>query len=624
MKTFVSASGYINVVLVLNMKRFIHENDQSKFESIRGTQKFGKTLRQDWLRSCKQGGVFLSADEERQKISPEDEMSTEEIGFATGIFRSPYLEEHTYPTYIVNKERFPFDEHLRENYQFANLFWRAWKHWDIYIRPTSTGVFVIRLLYKFPKPLSTEAIASHVIELQESLDVRSAKNWLNKLPDIYPNQPDVLAQKEKSVRDFLTWLGAGEGQNGAIKYIPVQWKIAMEVANKFIREVNYEIPLDANDFVRLNTPTPSLSNPLHDSFVIYHIDELTASRCMVPRFTSNKSEEPKGHSSNTQVAVLIKDIQNSVEIQQHLANLIEGSVLLRREKSSTAPQGTAQKRIFPALEPEYIKNIFKNEQSSWSNELCLLSARSAIFYPARNLRNDELLISTLPSATSRVQYIRYWGALERMLEFTLEIRVLAQLVERASYKLLGSFATNMQDARNELLKGDIKLDSEKFIDLVSSATDLRRLAALCQGLGNPSFWSRAEYAITKANFIFEKMGMPQLLEQIDRNIDSVNSAVDHLDELYLADLAEDNNNISFVLTLGLAAFSLLLTMLIIPSFWADLIPSKETVPLFILKPIEYIGDLLAILSLAAALGIGTVVGKHAKRIRAILYKFLWK
>jgi hypothetical protein len=94
--------------------------------------------------------------------------------------------------------------------------------------------------------------------------------------------------------------------------------------------------------------------------------------------------------------------------------------------------------------------------------------------------------------------------------------------------------------------------------------------------------------------------------------------------LYLADLAEDSNNISFVLTLGLAAFSLLLTILILPSFWADLIASKEDVSGIVLKPIKHIGNFLVVFSLAGAIGMSVIVVKHTKRIKEILYKFLWK
>lgn len=627
MSGVVSASGYTNVILVLNMKRYIAVDDQERFETIRGTQDFASVLHTVWPEKCAFGNVFIDSSLERGKMDGESEMTTEEIGFATGVFRSPYLEEHAFPTYKVNKERFPFAPYLMENLQFTEIFWRVWEKWDIYVRPTSTGMFVIRLLHKYSKPVSTAIIASRVVELQSSLDIRSARNKLASLKEANNEDPETLRKKKATVYELLRWVGAGENGTDSIKYMPVQWKIAAEVASKFIQEVGYEIPVKGKSSIQLRTPPPRLSTPLHDSYVVHHLDELITSRKIVPRFNARDTEgklikqSPSGHSADTQVTVLASDIQESPEIQQQLVNLIEGSILLRSSKNN--PNNQKARRIFPTLERAYMENILANDLASWTNELCLLSTRAAIFYPARNLRTDELLNSTLPSATSRVMYIRYWGAIERMIEFVLEIRVLAQLVERSSFKLLGNFATTMQDARKELLKGDIKLDSEKFIYLVTEATNIRRLAALCQGLGNPQTWSRAEYATSKAKHLFEKMGLPQLLEQIDRNIDSVNSAVDHMDELYLADLAEDSNNFSFFLSVGLAAFSLLLTVLIIPSFWADIKQSTQ-IPDHFLKFVEVIGNILAASSIVAAVAIGVIAAKQTRRIRATLLKFIRK
>lgn len=629
MSGVVSASGYTNVILVLNMKRFIAVDDQDRFETIRGTQDFASVLRTIWPEKCAFGNVFQDTSIGREDHNGEHEMTTEEIGFATGVFRSPYLEEHTFPTYKVNKELFPFGQYLRENLQFTEIFWKVWEKWDIYIRPTSTGMFVIRLLHKYPKPVSTSVIASRVVELQSSLDIKSARNKLATLHETFADDPETLKNKEATVLELLRWLGANGNDADSIKYMPVQWKIAMEVAGKMIQEVGYRIPVGDEQAIQLRIPPPRLSNPLHDSFVVHHIDELITSRKIVPRFNTRNpagapnKKSPSGHSADTQVTILANDIRESTQIQQQLVNLIEGSILLRTDNER--PENSRKRRIFPTLEKDYMQKILGEDMASWTNELCLLSDRAAIFYPARNLRTDELLISTLPSTTSRVMYIRYWGAIERMIEFVLEIRVLAQWIERASYKLLGNFATTMQEARQQLLRGDIKLDREKSIRLVTDATHVRRLAALCQGLGNPQTWSRAEYATSKARHLFEKMGLPQLLVQIDRNIDSVNSAVDHLDELVLADLAEDSNDISFVLTLGLAAFSLLLTILIIPSFWADL-PHGHflSIPNSVSNFVDAIGNVLSILSIITAIAISLVVAKQANRIRGILKKFLWK
>jgi len=107
-------------------------------------------------------------------------------------------------------------------------------------------------------------------------------------------------------------------------------------------------------------------------------------------------------------------------------------------------------------------------------------------------------------------------------------------------------------------------------ELVTRAAHLRRLAALAQGISHPQLWSRAEYAIRKAEYLLKELGVDVTLENIERNIDSINSVVDHVDELYIADLSEKSNDKATLLSIGLAAASLTLTLLILPSFWTDL------------------------------------------------------
>jgi hypothetical protein len=48
MKANVPARGYTNVILALNMKRFVQEQDQARFERIRGRGEFAKSLRETW------------------------------------------------------------------------------------------------------------------------------------------------------------------------------------------------------------------------------------------------------------------------------------------------------------------------------------------------------------------------------------------------------------------------------------------------------------------------------------------------------------------------------------------------------------------------------------------------
>ena len=54
----------------------------------------------------------------------------------------------------------------------------------------------------------------------------------------------------------------------------------MEAAALFVKATG-EIPIPNSEPIHLSKPTPRLSIPLHDSYVIYHIDDLFADETIV-------------------------------------------------------------------------------------------------------------------------------------------------------------------------------------------------------------------------------------------------------------------------------------------------------------------------------------------------------
>lgn len=510
-----------------------------------------------------EGGLF------EQKIRDvHDEMSPEEVGFATGIFRSPMLEEFTFPTYALNKKKHKFPKHLTGNYQFKNLFLEAWKDWEIYVRPSYTGLFVIRLTRIYQKATPLMDVTQDVIRLQESLDVQSARQRLEKIRIEYADKPAERAEKETSVLKFLEWLGADEKSPEKLLYAPVQWKLAMEVCKLFVEAIGYSIPVQDAP-IKLIQPEPELSNPLHDSYVLYHHAEIWANRLFV--LGDKDDAAPQKLAPDDMRPVHPQNIRTSMDLQQQLASLIEGALLKKPKGNSREAEEVTDGRskYTPRFEPGLAKRVIELDAATWEDEFCLLTPRAALVVPSRHSRNHELLIATLPSSTSRFNYIRYWGAMERMIEFVVEIHVLARLLERRSFSILEQLAEIMDEIRGHLFSGDIRIH-EKLPELVKDATHLRRLTALCQALGDPHFWSRAEYATGKADLLMRQLGLPQMLNQIERNISSINSVVDHVDEWYMADLTEQSNDMATLLSVGLAAASFILTILILPSFWADL------------------------------------------------------
>lgn len=634
MKATVTAKGYTNVVLVLNMKRFIAEKDRERFERLRGTKEFADILRDIWPSQALTGGRFETIAQDKLHRDIADEMSTEEIGFATGIFRSPMLEDFTFPSYALSKEGYEFPDYLVGNYQFKNLFLTAWKGWRIFIRPSFTGLFIIRLTRSYEKATPLMDITHDVIKLQESLDVQSARRRLAELPGMYVDQPDELEKNRNSVLKFLEWLGADESSPTRLLYAPVQWKLAMEICKIFVGAVGFTIPTKKEP-IELIHPEPKLSNPLHDSYVIYHLDEVWANRRFVPKERNipldaeeAETNAPSKLDPDDMQPVRPQNIRNSLDLQQQFASLIEGALLKKaKENEASNEEGrvaeTAEdhrSKYTPRFEPDLARKIIETDVATWQDEICLLTPRATLLIPSYRSRHHELLIATLPGSTSRFNYVRYWGAIERMIEFIIEIHVLARLLERRSFTLLEEMADTMNEVRGWLFSGDIRLH-ERLPNLITDAAHLRRLTAFCQGLSDPHFWSRAEYATGKAGLLMEQLGLPRMLDQIERNIISINSVVDHVDEWYMADLAEQSNDMATLLSLGLAAASFILTLLILPSFWADL-SQIEFLPLNLKVWVNYTGSFFAILLIATGGAFSILALRYVPQIAKIMKRSL--
>jgi len=633
MKARISAKGYTNVILVINMKRFIAAEDQKRFENIRGTPQFAEVLRNGWWNARKHTSPFVRVSD-KERSNPEDSMSTEQVGFATGVFRSLFLEEHVVPTYELKKDMIKFPSDLEDNFQFRALFMRAWKAWKIYIRPTVTGMLVIRLTREYTDPRELIKIAEDVLHLHESLDVQSARAWITRKRVELKDNPDELKRVDRSIKAFLKWLGSKPSDKGELLYNPVQWKIAMEVASLFVKATG-EIPIPNAQPVHLEKPEPRISNPLHDSYVIFHIDELYADETVVIK--SDRQDEavakPKTAKDgekkvSRQIPVLPEDLNRSPLIKRAVLNLLEGAILEHNTNPNNNAGVKANMLYFPSLRWQNIERILDNNLASWMEEICLLTSRAALIIPSRKYKKDNLLVSTTPGATLKVKYARYWGAIERMIEFSIEIRTLAQLVERATYKSLEEIANTVHTARETLQAGDIELDN-RLPQHVKSASNLRRLAALSQGMSDPLVWSRSEYSILKAKYLLDQLGVPTLLTHIDRNISSLNSLVDHVDELYALDLAEKNNDMSAVMTIGLTAVTFILTLIMLPSFWTDTQQIKTSNSILselfspsLLTLFGYAGTFLGLALIVFSLALGYLSLKHLGQIWKIIKRSL--
>jgi hypothetical protein len=612
----IKAIGYVQVVLVLNMKRFIRGSDQDLFERMRGKKRFTTELRTRWYERISTGRIFTPLGTEPGESASAVAVSAEKVGFLTGIFRDQWFEEHYTPSYLLNKSAITFSPHLRDNFQFKKLFLEVWKNWEVMIRPTPSGMLVLTLRREYKKAKPLLAIASDVIDLQMSFDCPSALAWQRTLEA----DPVGQADKLQSVNELLAWLGAKQmdtiNEGNQLGYAPVQWQLAMLVGRYFIQELmgeqnDYYFTVDeTGEPIHLQIPDPSTSTPLHDSYVVYHIDELLAFPELIederpsaaqPSPKADLASAPR-HQPRSHVLVRPAEIRRSPAIQHELSSLVEGA-LLRKPRDRTSPGERAIR--FPRHKPDYMTDILQNDIASWEDELCLLTPRAAIIVPSWEARRDELLVSTLPAITSRISYGAYWLALERLIEFLLEVRVLTQVVEATSERVLEKLTDALHRYRLEVVNHNLKMETGRLAPLVNDAGNLSRLVGLCQRLSNPHAWTRAEYALGKANYLLEQVGVPILLEHSQRNVNNITDLINHMDELNLAVLSEQGNQQTNVITLGLSGLSLAIILYSLPSFWADTDALDQNVLtsdiVGMLPLLNYFGNVLAIVIIAIAL-----------------------
>lgn len=624
----IRASGYTSVIMVMDLSPFLQPADRQTFETVRSYRAYADVLRGDWARrlSADKRSAFIPLDEDIHGAGRSAAMSTDEVGFVTGVFRSNMLDLYSAPIYCVDKTKIEIPDSVRENLQYKNFFAPAWRDWNIYVRPTMTGMLIFHLRRDYPKPRDLLRIATDVRELQTPFDIPSALKVINDLrvklatPDLGPQQRADSEKKLADTNAFLRWLGVQDAQNPELDYIPVQWHMAIEIGKQFVKDVGGEIRLADGRVMRFSTDHPDLSSSLYDSYTVYHMDELVADTEMIAPLgggggsVDEIAEEDETETQEIQlqqqkhrhlIRVEPSDIKRSIRIKWCLVGLVEGAILSRSIMGSDKKRKDTRYR-FPRHNLAVVSRIFEQDIATWSDELCLLTGRVAIIMPSRRASKERLFVSKLDAKTTTayVEYPRYWEALERLIEFVAEIGLLAQLVENTSADILQQFVRELDRARKNILAGELngplQDNQRRLTDLTNQSANLSRMVGVCQGLSNPNFWSYAEYAVEKANHLMQQMQINLLVQHAERNVSNLTNLVDHVDEIYLAQLSERSNEQNSRQSIILAGLSLTIILFTMPSFWADILQldAADSVVEFVrrtdfLSTLAMVGSILA-------------------------------
>ncbi len=188
MREAIRAVGTVSIFSVLDMKQFIAQENGRIFDDLRGDPCFIKTLRDTWLKSVQEKQGFIPGlDRQKPLPSPNEDIrpelvqqeyfahpiswdkkgdpTREQIASSTGIFRKDMVEE--YPWYRVDtglNEEHPCIKKLQQGFP---LLWRILESdWNIDIRPTPRGLFVVRLSRCYNNKTALIDIARHVHVIQ--------------------------------------------------------------------------------------------------------------------------------------------------------------------------------------------------------------------------------------------------------------------------------------------------------------------------------------------------------------------------------------------------------------------------------------------------------------------------
>lgn len=626
--------GTSTIVLIVNMRQLVlpeqaSKNDQYSYslDLIRCKEEFAKVLRKDWPAQLAASEVFHKHDYQEEQLT-----APERIGFATGLFRQSFLDTYGTPMYRVNWQNLlreigqqqDVDKHsfagFDQSHDFQTLAAPRFQEWQAFVRPTTTGMIVIKFVRRYTslkagdKPASVLKVVKNIVDMQACFDLER----LTVSPN--PNDQALLHLLEHNQKEFF------------LRLAPLQWQLASMICRQFIKEVTaatqnaviVEVirhrirPVnqtekngkrdeskdktdDSENDEKVNVPLNFILNqriypPIHDSFVIHHIDGL--------REKAKLNEIDPTH----------EEIKRNDELVRALYMLAEGSILVPREENI--------EDLPLKHNVEHAQKLVHDSQTTMDDELCLLTSRTAIIWPSDKVPKDyELYIGQMPLSDS-LTYRDYWRAVERMIEFIVEIRVLVQIADRVSTDIVRDFVQELNRTREGMKRSNIILNIDHLHALAANSANLSRLVGVCQSLATPHRWSRAEFAMIKANYLIQQMQIHDLLENTKFNLTTLTNLVNHYDDLYLADLAEtsqetaeERNRRTAQIANTLALFSIVLVVYTLPSFMFDLFgigkdqidPTSVTPPLAyeVMGVVGFLGAIAIIIFVIALFGMNT-------------------
>jgi len=272
-----------------------------------------------------------------------------------------------------------------------------------------------------------------------------------------------------------------------------------------------------------------------------------------------------------------------------ISALLEGVILEKRDESKGQTEHS-----YPVHSPLTAKQIVDCDCSSWQEEFCIVTQRSAAIYSPPFQRHQVIFPS------GRVQYADYWNCVIRGLEFALETKTLAQVAERNTSSQLEHVLPLLMGDRRQ-----VKLEErERFIEHTSNSA---RLIAQLRTITVPELISRASYATSKFELFNRQTALKEIVAHAEANLRALAELLERHSDLELQIESQRTNEVGLLISLIFASLTLAIPILSLPSFVADWKSQEQwfmaITPAFVALP--WLGFFL----IAALLAVGmTVLG----------------
>jgi hypothetical protein len=540
-------NGSIRVILTWNLceRAFLaSDGSRTQYPLLRGSGEFARFVRNLGKRFEKSSYFALDDDNEV-------ELSR---SYGAGLI-SQYAAEYEFNATFRVKEDKVADDFLPKNLEseLTLPFTAAWKAWPIKrFRISRYGM--LQVILETEEKTGPERFVSRTEFLRP----------INLL-----HEPVQIAKHDTE----HNWVGRPDLE------VTAQWEIVGNLLSRIIEVIDEHA--DKNDLVRFDPAyclgwrekesyVAGTSLPLRTEYTILWIREVALAKTIV---------EPK---------------ELTREKRRFIASLLEEVPWIEEPFWEISPQ-----------RQETIQRLLRQDEATWSGELCLLSFGTAVLTTLHSLDMN------LPR---RMNYRNYWKVVRRVIEYFAELRLLAWLVERQSADL---FEYMLRDLAT---KGRLHSYEER----------VRSRAAL-SGLANRLRVAASADTIAQSDAILPKAERLRAIFEIGRSLEHADRNLSAVQDLITSAESQHNERGVLILTAGLAGFTAILMGLALPTYFEhsrDLAANVKLLDLLSPMPIKGLvfawanfSVFLTVLALLTAtiyatkfLRIGHYVQKLTKRI----------